>query len=367
MISNIISPNLILDKDRCLKNINNMMKKVKKNSLDFRPHFKTHQSLTVANWFRNCGVKKITVSSVRMAEYFSEGGWNDITIAFPVNIREINKISKLAESIKLNLLIVDRYSLEYLEKNIKSPAGFFIEIDTGYNRTGVDHTNIDEIDNILNAVGSLSKMSFKGFLSHAGNTYKAGSHEGIISIHDQNLKKFGKLRNRYSVNWPELLISIGDTPACCLADKFEGINEIRPGNFVFFDLMQKYMGVCKYSDIAVVLASPVVSVSMKHKKIAIYGGGIHLSKEFVLDKQYGKVFGKIVLLNDNGRWENPVPDCFVSELSQEHGIIKSTDNLINNVKTGDLLGIIPVHSCLTANLMGQYIDLKGNVIDHMSG
>jgi len=39
-----------------------------------------------------------------MAKYFADHGWKDITIAFPVNIREIGLIEKIRESCTLNLL-----------------------------------------------------------------------------------------------------------------------------------------------------------------------------------------------------------------------------------------------------------------------
>jgi D-serine deaminase-like pyridoxal phosphate-dependent protein len=68
-----------------------------KHSLAFRPHFKTHQSLELGNWFKDYGVTQITVSSLEMAEYFATQ-WNDITVAFPVNVLEINRINSLAKT-----------------------------------------------------------------------------------------------------------------------------------------------------------------------------------------------------------------------------------------------------------------------------
>ena len=59
----------------------------------FRPHFKTHNSAFIGNWFRKLGIHSITVSSVSMAKFFSAYGWRDITIAFPVNPLEIGAIS----------------------------------------------------------------------------------------------------------------------------------------------------------------------------------------------------------------------------------------------------------------------------------
>ena len=47
-----------------------MARKAKDNGLIFRPHFKTHQSIEIGEWFRESGVNKITVSSLTMANYF---------------------------------------------------------------------------------------------------------------------------------------------------------------------------------------------------------------------------------------------------------------------------------------------------------
>ena len=99
----ITEPTLILDKKRCLANIEKMANKAKRNNINFRPHFKTHQSAEIGSWFRNFDVTSITVSSVRMAKYFAANGWNDITIAFPVNILEIGQINELALKISLNI------------------------------------------------------------------------------------------------------------------------------------------------------------------------------------------------------------------------------------------------------------------------
>ncbi len=61
----IVKPTLILDKEKCLHNIKFMTGKAKKHHLKFRPHFKTHQSAEIGNWFRDFGVKSIIVSLLR--------------------------------------------------------------------------------------------------------------------------------------------------------------------------------------------------------------------------------------------------------------------------------------------------------------
>ena len=71
-----------------------MADKAKKLNQIFRPHFKTHQSATIARWFREVGVKQIAVSSVAMAYYFYKHDWDDIHIAFPYNILEYQELNE---------------------------------------------------------------------------------------------------------------------------------------------------------------------------------------------------------------------------------------------------------------------------------
>ena len=73
----ISRPALLLDKEQVFSNIDKMASKAKATGVKFRPHFKTHQSAEIGNWFRDFGVTAITVSSLDMAIYFAKHGWAD--------------------------------------------------------------------------------------------------------------------------------------------------------------------------------------------------------------------------------------------------------------------------------------------------
>ena len=115
----VIKPTLLLNKEKSLNNIKNIQKNLTDSKIELRPHFKTHQSNVVGNWFKELGIKKITVSSVTMAKYFSKY-WDDITIAFPVNILELDDVIMLQEKIKINLLVDSYDVLEILEKKLRN-------------------------------------------------------------------------------------------------------------------------------------------------------------------------------------------------------------------------------------------------------
>lgn len=358
----IKKPTLLLDEFKCRNNISFMAEKARSSGVVFRPHFKTHQSIEIGKWFRDENVNAITVSSVTMAKHFANAGWNDITIAFPLNLREADEAEKLTESINLNILISDLNQAMSLKKRSNLRAGFFIKIDTGYRRSGFEWDDHIQIMRILDEMQYNPSFSFKGFLTHSGHTYKAESTEDITDIYYDTLKKCSSLRALFP---DRIILSAGDTPSCSLIEDFKGFDEIRPGNFVFYDLMQYFLGSCNIDRIALTVACPVVEKNLRRKEIIIYGGGVHLSKENIKNHEGLSVYGKAVLYNDDG-WVQLSGNDYVRSISQEHGIISSSDALLNSVNVGDLIGIIPVHSCMTADLLRQYHTFDDRIISDFS-
>ncbi len=354
-------PTLLVDKQKCIANIKMMKAKADKAELIFRPHFKTHQSATIGEWFREEGVEKITVSSVKMAKYFADNGWNDITIAFPTNILELDDINKLAERITLNLLVETLGTARFLESYLNSNVNVFIKIDSGYNRTGIWCEEVTEIEKLVEEISKSEHLTLLGFLTHSGQNYNAADEKQIIANHGQSLRIMSEIKSYFKEKYPHLIASIGDTPGCTLSDELYGIDEIRPGHFVFFDLQQFILGVCHDTDIAAIVACPVVAKHQKRNEIVIYGGGVHLSKEFIPTGE-DKLFGSLVKLDENG-WTQILAGGYLSSLSQEHGIIKVNDDLFKEIDMGEQIGIIPVHSCMTVSCMPQMFTTDGEELD----
>lgn len=358
----VIRPTLVVDKEVCLRNIERMAKKAANLNLRFRPHFKTHQSAKIGEWFRLYGIEAITVSSVQMAEYFAANGWKDITVAFPVNILEIDNINRLASEIKLGLLVENTVAAGFLAKHVLFPVDVWIKIDTGNNRTGIDPHNFEEVETVIQKLTEGNNLTFKGFLTHAGHTYSTHSTDEIFNRHFDALLKLKSLKQRFTNQFHDIEISMGDTPAATLCTNFSSVDEIRPGNFVFYDLMQQNLGVCSFNDIAVRLVCPVVAKHRLRNEIVIHGGAVHFSKDSITNIDGKEMFGRLIITKDG---EKQMLDQmnYLSKLSQEHGILKVAQIQFNNFEVGDLVEIIPVHSCLTANLMGYYRTTEGELIE----
>lgn len=361
----ITQPTLLLDETRCRQNIRAMIQKAKKSGTRLIPHFKTHQSEEIGRWFKNEGIESITVSSVKMAAYFAECGWKDITIAFPFNLREIKIINSFSSDTNLALDVIHAETAAFLNEHLTRKADVLIEIDAGYARTGVLHNDYTAIDAILSLIRISDVLSFYGFYIHPGHTYDVSGLEAVQKIRDESLSALHNLRNRYQHDWPNMSISVGDTPGCAMFDEFPGIDDIRPGNFVFFDVMQQQIGACDYDEIAVALAAPVTGKSESRNEILVYGGAIHLSRDFIKNDDDSLNFGLAAQLHSDG-WYRPDPGNYVRKLSQEHGVIKCTPDFFDSVNPGDLIAILPIHSCLTADCMKQYLTTSGKIITMMN-
>ncbi len=343
--SKIKSPTFVVNTSQVIKNIENMMKGLPENCV-FRPHFKTHNNAFTAKIFKNFGIEKITVSSVEMALFFRQFGFRDITIAFSVNVREQRNLNILVKNTVLGLCFSNIESLQLVSKFKNIKANAWIEINTGQNRSGIDFDDFNSIEKMLENISNSENLVFKGFLSHTGETYSCKDKNEILYTASKSYEKLRKLKVRFSEYSP--LLSIGDTPSCSVFRNFNDIDEIRPGNFVYYDLMMLQKQVCKLDDIAASVFCPVVDINEGRNEIVIHGGSVHFGKEF-LDWGGQNIFGKAISHISNNL-KTDIDENLIS-LSQEHGIIKISTCNVRNFHVGDLVEIIPVHVCLVANYM----------------
>jgi D-serine deaminase-like pyridoxal phosphate-dependent protein len=360
----ISKPTLLLNEEICRKNIRDMADKARRNNIILRPHFKTHQSHEIGRWFRDEGTEKITVSSLTMAQYFASDNWKDILVAFPVNILEIDTINGLSKNVRLTILVESVDSVNFLAKKLKSEIDVYIKVDLGYKRTGVDFEDYKTITEILNSIENSVHITFCGFLGHAGQSYACRSREEIQIVHSESILRMMNLKNHFKSEYPDLKISVGDTPTCSRMEDFYMVNEIRPGNYVFYDLTQNLISSCSVEQIAIAMACPVVAIHKERNEIIIYGGSVHFAKDSIEDVDGQTIYGKVVR-NDGNGWGEVIAGAILTKLSQEHGTIYAPDDVIKLYKPGDIIKVLPVHSCTTANLMKEYLTINGRKISRL--
>jgi D-serine deaminase-like pyridoxal phosphate-dependent protein len=137
-------------------------------------------------------------------------------------------------------------------------------------------------------------------------------------------------------------VSLGSTPTAASAGEVEGVTEIRPGTYVFYDRMQARLGACSLEECAASVVATVVS--RPSEDLAIIDGG---SKTFATDvppdtgplnlEGFGHVVG--------------YPDAVLERLTEEHGMLRVRRE--HDLGVGDTVGIIPNHVCSTVNLHNE--------------
>ena len=367
LFDSIQKPTLLLNESIARANIRRMAGKARASGVTFRPHFKTHQSAEIGAWFREESVLAITVSSLDMAEYFAAHGWDDITLAFPANLRQAGALDALARRIRLGLLAESGETVDGLGRAISSPVDIWIKIDAGGKRTGIAWQDTDAAAALAKHIQTYPALRLRGLLTHAGNTYAAPDSAQAAALHRLTTTRMDSLRNELvRRGHGALLVSVGDTPGCSALDQFAPADEIRPGNFVFYDAEQFLFGACSWEQIAVALACPVVALHPERGEAVVYGGAIHLSKDFYQQGERN-IYALVSLPQEDGAhaWGAPLANAWVDRVSQEHGVLHLPAADLARLHVGDLLCLLPAHSCLTAQCMSRYLTLDGRWIEMM--
>ena len=155
-------------------------------------------------------------------------------------------------------------------------------------------------------------------------------------------------------------VSIGSTPTMSTVDHLDGIDEIRPGNYIFFDNFQATLGSCTFEDTALTVLAAVIHRDPARNKLVIDAGAIALSKDrgpVGIDPGCG--YGRVLDLEGNET------GLRVTGMSQEHGeIVAEEGSIIGRFKVGDRVRVLANHSCLTAAQHSHYnIVEDGRIID----
>lgn len=337
----IETPSIFIDVAKVKRNINEMSEMANTHNVHLRPHTKTHKIPKIADMQTESGASGVTVAKSTEAKVMAEHGIKDIFIAYPV-IPEA-AINRVMEVNKMARLIVGVDSLEGARK-LSEQARLHdqnieirLEVDTGLKRTGVQYENAIKLAMKIAGLGNLNLTgiyTFKGAMFKGEPTMdlqKAGFEEGelMVSLADKMRDNGLQIQD----------ISVGSTLTAKYAAQVDGITEIRPGTYVFYDRMQANYDVCDLDDCAAKVIATVVSIPSDD--LLIIDGG---SKTFASDVQPGtkplnmKGFGDIIGL----------PDAILERMTEEHGMVRV--NSAHHLNIGDTVEVIPNHICSTVNL-----------------
>jgi D-serine deaminase-like pyridoxal phosphate-dependent protein len=342
------TPCLLLDVRRVRRNAARVSEIAKRNGVRLRPHVKTHKCVEVARIATEGHDGAVTTSTLAEVKAFARHGFNDFTYAVPIERGKFDDVVEiLRNGVRLNVLTDDLETIRLLgmiasRNNVKIPI--FLKVDSGYHRCGVD-PHSEEAVTIPRAIADASHLEFAGILTHAGHSYHARSNRDLQEIargERDIMSKLAECLRDEGVDVPT--VSIGSTPTINHVDHLDGIDEVRPGNYVFFDAYQATLGSCEMEDCALTVLTAVTHRSFDQKKVVVDAGAIALSKDrgpVEFDPACG--FGRVLDLD--GRELN----LRVDSLSQEHGTIHVADDAtLGKLPVGARLRILSNHSCMAS-------------------
>ena len=363
-IARLGTPSLILDIERVRRNAKSMAARAARLGVRLRPHIKTHKCIEVGRIQTAAHNGAITVSTLAEAHAFYANGFDDITYAVPIEPGKFaDAIDILRSGVTLNLLTDNAETAKQLDETAgRAGVKFdvFVKIDCGTHRVGVEPHTAEAIDT-PRQLADARNLHFAGILTHAGHSYDVRTVDEIkkVARHERDVMvELAERLRALSIDVPT--VSIGSTPTMSLIDDLRGIDEIRPGNYIFYDNFQATLGSCSFEDTALTVLASIIHRDASRKKLVIDAGGIAMSKDrgpVGLDPMCG--YGRVLDVDgvDTG--------MRVTSLSQEHGEIQAEDgSMIDSHKIGDRVRILANHSCMTAAQHSHYnVVENGEIVD----
>ena len=148
------------------------------------------------------------------------------------------------------------------------------------------------------------------------------------------------------------IVSGGSTPSLYHSHELAGLNEIRPGTYVYNDWNTVASGACTPEECAAALLVTVVSTA-RPGQIIVDGG----SKTFSSDRLAGSTestFGHVV----------EAPEAVFHKMNEEHGYV-DVRQCGRKFEIGERLRIIPNHICVAVNLHERVYGIRNGEVEEV--
>jgi D-serine deaminase-like pyridoxal phosphate-dependent protein len=351
LISELETPAVVVDLDVMERNLSRMARYCRRHNIKLRPHTKSHKIPELAKRQIESGATGITVAKIGEAEVMINSGITDILIAYPVVGRgKAARLAELAERADITVSLDSGHSALAISKEVAARnvhVDILVEVDVGFRRCGIANEN--ELLTLAQKIIGLPGLEFKGLMFFPGQ-FVVGPHERAALLSQVNELLVRTQETFESAGLPLSTVSGGSTPTAYDAHLFHGVNEVRPGMYIFNDRNMVGVGVAGVEDCALTVVVTVVSNSVAGR--AIIDGG---SKTFSSDRYLavdGRGFG---MIKEDAEAE-------LETLSEEHGHVDITQSP-RHYHVGDRLTVIPNHVCSTVNMHDEIYGVRGERVE----
>jgi len=359
-LSDLRTPSVLIDKTRLEQNVDRMQAAATARGIGLRPHAKTHKSPDLARVQIARGATGICCAKLGEAEVFAAAGIEDIRLPYPINPANADRVLKLLDLTRLSFIVDDfgvARSWSGLMRVNQREVDVLVKVDVGFHRCGIDPEARDAAEMVAR-VAELPGLRFRGLLSHAGHGYGAEMESEIATIaaaEARTLTRLAEEVKRLGATVQE--ISVGATPTARFSLKQDGITELRPGNYIYFDRTQVALGAATWDDCALTVLARVVSRPAADR-IILDCGSKTLSNDQARGFSSCPGFG--VVLTD---LDTPRPDTtlLIERLSEEHATVRVLGTECG-LKPGDLVRVLPNHACVVSNLVDSVWLVNGDAV-----
>lgn len=365
-LTELVTPALLLDVGVLERNCEAMAQRAARHGVALRPHLKTAKSAEVARRATRGQAGGLTVSTVAEAAYFARHGFTDLTYAVGIDANKIEALHDIQRThgARVTLLADSVEAVQAVGARARALGAVFrvlLEIDTGGGRGGVGPRD-DGLLSLAREVQRSESLALAGVLTHAGHSYHVQGGTAIRAIAEAERAGAVHAAERLrAVGIPVEVVSVGSTPTAVCAQSLEGVTEMRPGVYTFFDLDQAARGICGVDEIALSVLATVIGHNPRSRRVLIDAGALALSKDqSAAEFRAGLGFGLVCRADGTV----PLPGLCVAELHQEHGLIACEGDddaqaMFRALPLGARVRVLPHHACMTAAPYDRYHVVDG--------
>ena len=350
-VSDLDTPAILIDLDIMERNLRKLADYGRQYGLRVRPHTKTHKIPALARQQIDLGAAGLTVAKVGEAEVMLLAQPKDLLIAYPtVGARKLHRLMKIAQQTAVTMSLDSLFVAQQLSSAASAHGveiGVLAEVDVGLGRVGVAPG--ESLLDLIRGIARLPNLRFEGIAFYPGQV-KSLDEEGrqaLIEVAELLEQTLGDLRR---AGFTPGIVSGGSTPTLFLSHLLPGMNEVRPGTYIFNDRNTVLSGACTLDECAASIMVTVISTA-KAGQMIVDGG----SKTFSSDRPTAGSevsFGHVM----------DAPQAVFTKMNEEHGFV-DLRNAGRRFNVGDRVRIIPNHICVAMNLHECVYGIRGDAVE----
>ena len=346
-VHDLRTPCLICYKSVLEQNAAAMLERAEALGCVLRPHVKTVKTAEGAALATGGTRRRLVCSTLAEASFLAQHDFDDILYAVPLTPDKLPEVRALHGSLQSFHVMVDHadHVSALTDESAatmpdRRPLSVFVGVDCGYHRDGVDPADPASVE-LVRQLCESPRTSFSGVYTHGGHSYDTGGDlealARVATAERDVTVRFAETLRAAGLHVPS--VGVGSTPTCSRppSDGLDGVDEMHPGNYLYYDVTQTRLGSCTVDQIAVRVLTRVVGHYPKSNTLLVDCGWTGASAQGA-EAGYG-LFPKH-------------PELTIQNLKQECGEVSSTDGRALDFcryPIGSLLELAPWHSCASTH------------------